>query len=267
LTAAKEYNRKHIGAQDSTRRAEASQVEGYKDMIEPHLQPTEAPCQTNCLKVVADTEIDRGDHETASWVSLEEYQRLQDALITCESGNQSLQSENASLRENLRALTDEMKMLHTVTDNWKWYTKEMETLKTRLKSLEAEAMSRVERFQPTFDEKIVGDFTFLDQKVKALISFLTKQKTSLVPQEWSKRASTLMRRDCAEESPRLLDYAISDTRKKVLRAIVWKLLEQELFACPWNSFGSSLAAPIGASYRLLWEEPGTRRPSASTRLR
>lgn len=161
---------------------------------------------------------------------------------------EKLQQENATL-------TGELARLNELQISWEAKGREMDKLKSKLDQLQTEALASVDRFQPTVDETIVSAFRKIELKMAPVLSLLGKQKLIVEPEFWAQEAEMLMWDITKATSTRPLDYANKEQRKKVLRAIVWKLLKQELFEHPFSAFDSEMADHLNSAYKKLWKKP------------
>ncbi|KAF2685160.1 hypothetical protein K458DRAFT_450017 [Lentithecium fluviatile CBS 122367] len=158
------------------------------------------------------------------------------------------------LQNEVKRLAKENDGLQEAQKDGQRQQKEIVRLSKTLDAVQREALSHADKFQLKFDESIIDEFSKVHEAMKPALSMLVKQKPDLAPDRWGEAARKLMRSGCEERPTKALDYVDKTMRKKMLRAIVWKWLELELFASPFQAFGVSKAEVVKACYKCLWED-------------
>jgi hypothetical protein len=211
---------------------------------------------------------DSGSYQTITHVPASETTRQDGYFTQLTQYMQAFTSSNNEVeklkRENA-TLTGELARLNELQISWESKGREMDKLKTKLDQLQTEALASVDRFQPEFDETIVSAFRKIDLKMQPVLSLLGKQKLTVEPEFWAQEAEMLMWDKTKTTSTKPFDYGDKEQRKKVLRAIVWKLVKQELFEHPFSAFDSGMAQQLNSAYKKLWKEPHKDEDSAKWR--
>jgi hypothetical protein len=157
--------------------------------------------------------------------------------------NQSLLAQVAQLAAQLSAQDLELQKLTKV--------------KAAFADFQTKALSSIDRFQPEFDESITeSHFKVLEQKCRPLVSFLTKLRTSLSPRDWAAEVRPLMWESSFSEEGGEVDlFEDRGVRRKVLRSVVWRFLDDGLFHRPFLGFGGELAKRVDDVYQGLFPRP------------
>lgn len=173
-----------------------------------------------------------------------------------EEERQNYQPDHRLSTEN-QALVAKIAQLTTQLSSQDLELQKLTKIKAAFADFQTKALSSIDRFQPEFDESITeSHFKVLEQKCRPLVSFLTKLKTSLSPRDWAAEVGRLMWEDSFSEKERGPDFFEDrGVRRKVLRSVVWTVLEGGLFHRPFLAFGGELAKRADDMYKGLFPEP------------
>ena len=179
----------------------------------------------------------------------QEYTKLRQEYIKLSQKYGHLQLINEQLKHH------QVQALHGFKELHKTDQKNIAKLERRLEEVQSEAFSRVDKFQPGFDEGFVAQFNNLDQSMKPVLTMLSKEKPNLSPKSWTRTIQNMMATEGNGKRFELIDVSDKTTRKKVLRAVVWKWLEHHFFTEPFQAFDGTSAEALKFAYQNLWKDP------------
>lgn len=142
-----------------------------------------------------------------------------------------------------------------------WEAEQLEIRRLRkveqdFQKLQNEKLQSMDRFQPKFDSDFISALDEIDRKMmKSLVTFLTKSTSQLEGPELSakiKHHLWLSPYDREEDQFHVKD---KDLRRKMLKSMIWKFLQRNLFARPFMCFGGEAGELAHALFSTLYHKP------------
>jgi len=141
--------------------------------------------------------------------------------------------------------------------NKRWETEQLELRRLRkverdFEKLQAKELQAVEQFQGKPDESFTGTLRMIDRKMmRSLVNFLGKCPNQLEGTELSAKLKPYIWLGPYDDQ---VDIDDKDTRKKLLKSMIWKFLRYNLFARPFMCFGGRNGELADELYSTLYHE-------------
>lgn len=142
---------------------------------------------------------------------------------------------------------------------------QLQELKIRLEATQKEAMSTVDRFQPTTDGEVSDRVKLLAAKVETLMNHVLRSRCKLTDDLWQIAAIDLIHPDTIAEDCNPIGADVRTLKRFTLRNIVWHFLASNIFDKPFGGFEDDEAEAAGNMYAVLF--PNIGKSSGCSKMR
>lgn len=140
--------------------------------------------------------------------------------------------------------------------------KELEKSKAYIQQIQKEAMSTVDRFQPTTDGEVTDKVKRLGAKIESLVNTMVKCPSTLCDEQWESAAAELIYPDSMAENCDPVEVDVRTLKKSTLRNIIWYFLTSRVFDKPFGGFQDDEATSADDMYNILFPREGQLMPRA-----
>jgi hypothetical protein len=134
--------------------------------------------------------------------------------------------------------------------------RELEKIERNFHNLQTEKIQSVDRFQPKFDSDITNILKDIDaNKMKKLVIFLGKTSNDLGPEALSAAFQPHLWVSPHYKDSIAVDFKEKEFRNRLLKSVIWKFLQDNLFLRPFMCFGGDRGERADMLYSAIYPDP------------
>lgn len=134
--------------------------------------------------------------------------------------------------------------------------RELKELRAYVQQMQKEAMSTVDRFQPTTDGEVADRVKLLAAKVQKAVNHIVKSHCRLSDEQWQSAAEDLIYPGTITGDCQPAEVDVRTLKKLSLRNIIWHFLTVKIFDKPFGGFEGDEADSVDDMYRVLFPKQG-----------
>ncbi|KAH8678767.1 hypothetical protein BGZ60DRAFT_513047 [Tricladium varicosporioides] len=142
----------------------------------------------------------------------------------------------------------------------------LQAIEKSFQKLQDEKLNAVDRFKPAFDSDLVGRLEEINNKMmKALVLFLSKANNDRDIIGISKVMEKYLWKSPHFSVDKPFNFNDRDLRKRLLKSMIWRFLQNQLFGSPFLCFGGEAGNVAGTLHSVLYHDACSYPDSAKWR--